>query len=311
MTYTEINKKINEYEEKLNIKQKISVGKKTRLKAQSGHLRKFYKDEILKLKKLKESLENQKFEILDFTWDKVIFEDFKIRLIVSDKIYGPIQFKDSRKSFEHLKPYFNKLNLKPIRCTISGNEIIDFLNLEEIYEIIQVFIFETIILNFSKYNFSDFEKSIEKLKNSITIEVANLAKRSEYLKYLITLNDVNFKIIPLLENGHTNEDSFIFTITNNNDIYLVWESCIEKKATYVFSTVSGNYLQSLIEIVKFILSEETTRMDLRQNFIRENMKNIKCSLLYHDDFVSWKNKLEKNYLQFRSGTSPQSQLFEV
>ncbi|WP_040282849.1 hypothetical protein [Psychroserpens damuponensis] len=293
MTHTEINKRIKEYERKLNSKRKVYVGKKTKLKGQPGHLKKYFKEEILKLTKLKESLENQKTQIINFSWNNIIFDDFKIHLTKSNIFYGPIQLKDSRKSFVHLKPYFNKLNLKPITCTVKGNEIIKFENLEEIYEIIQVFNFKTLISDFSNYLASDVEKNINKLNNKTIITLTNLANRSVYLKHLITKNHINFKIIPLLENGHNNEDSFIFTLKNNNNVYLVWESCINKKATYVFSTTTNKYLESLIEIVKFILSEQTTRMDLRQNFIRENMGNIKCNLIFHNEFNDWKNKIEK------------------
>lgn len=294
MTYTEIDLKIKEFQEKLKNKLNVKVGrKKKKTKKQPHHLIKFYTEEIDKLERLKSILENQKTESLNFSWDNVIFEDYKIRLTDSKIIYGPIQLPDSRKSFEYLKPYFNKLNLKPLICTIKGNEIIEILNLDEIHEIIQVFSFKTLILNFSAYQVSDFQKNIEKLKNKTTISISNLHNKSDYFKHLINLNDIDSKIIPLLENGNLREDSFIFTIKNNNMMYLVWESCLEKKATYIFSSMAVEYIQIAIKIVKFILSEQTTRMDLRQNFIRENLNEINCSLIYHNDFQDWKNKLAK------------------
>lgn len=170
MTNTEIDIKIKEYEKKLNSKRKVTIGKKTKNKKPAPHLRKYYKEEIEKLEKLKLSFENIKTQKIIFLWDNVIFEDFKIRLIHSNKIYGPIQLKDSKKSFEYLKPYFKKLNLKEIVCMVKGNEIVEISNLEEIYEIIQVFNFKNIILNFSEYQASDFHERINKLKNKV-IEV--------------------------------------------------------------------------------------------------------------------------------------------
>lgn len=296
MKNTEIDIKIKEYEKKLNSKCKVIVGKRTKNRRPPPHLRKYYKEEIEKLEKLKLSFENIKTKKIIFTWDNVIFEDFKIRLIHSNRIYGPIQLKDSKKSFEYLKPYFRKLNLKEIVCMVKGNEITEISNLEEIYEIIQVFNFKNIILNFSEYKTSDFQESINKLKNNVIISITDLTNKSEYLNYLINLNTINFKIIPLLENNHSDEDSFIFTIKNNNVIYLVWESCLEKKATYIFSTTTKEYTQTLIKIAKFILSEQTTRIDLRQNFIRENLNEIKSELIYHNNFKDWKGKLTKKLL---------------
>lgn len=293
MTIAEIDIKIKEYEKKLNSKRKVTVGKKTKSKKQPPHLRKYLNEEIQKLKKLKSTLENQKPKRIVVSWDNVIFDDFKIRVSDSNIIYGPIELKGSKKSFEYLKPFFQKLNLKKIVCIVKGRNIVEISNLDEIYNTIHIFNFKNLTLNYINYEPPDLLESINKLNNKITISITKLDSKTDYLSHLINLNHIDYKIIPLLENGKLNEDSFIFTLKTSNKIYLVWESCLDKKATYIFESNPEKYKETVVTIVKFILSEKTTRMDLRQNFIRENLNNIKCELIYHDSIKDWKLKLTK------------------
>ena len=293
MTIAEIDIKIKEYKKKLKSKRKVTVGNKTKNKKQPAHLRKYLNGEIRKLKKLKSTLENQKTKRIVVSWDNVIFDDFKIGVTDSNIFYGPIELKDSKKSFEYLKPFFQKLNLKKIVCIVKGRKIIEILNLNEIYNTIQIFNFKNLTLNYINYEPSDLLKSINKLNNKITISITKLDSKTDYLSHLINLNHIDYKIIPLLENGELNEDSFIFTLKTSNKIYLVWESCLDKKATYIFESTPEKYKETVVTIVKFILSEKTTRMDLRQNFMRENLNNIKCELIYHDSIKNWKQKLAK------------------
>lgn len=293
MTTAEIDIKIKEYEKKLNSKRKVTVGKKTKSRKQPPHLRKYYNEEIQKLKNLKSTLENQKPKRIVVSWSNVLFDDFKIRISDSNIIYEPIEFKDSKKSFEHLKPFFQKLNLKEIVCIVTGRKIMEISNLDEIYNTIQIFNFKNLTLNYSSYNPSDLLERINKLKNKITISVTKLNCKTDYLSHLININHKDYKIIPLLENGELNEDSFIFTLKTSYKIYLVWESCLDRKATYIFESKPDEYKETVVTIVKFILSEKTTRMDLRQSFIRENLNNINCELIYHDSFKDWKQKLIK------------------
>lgn len=291
MSTEQIDNKIKEFEILLQTKQIIRVGGKTKKRNISIHLKNFYRDEINKLKKIKESIYFSENQTLNFNWEDVIFEDFKIRISTPNIIFGPFNLIDSRKSFEHLKPYFKKLNLNPLICIINKNQIIDILNFHEIYSIIKIFTFKSLIIEFSKHQVIDLIKEIEKLDNTITISTTDLSNKSFYLKHLVSLHNLNYKIIPIFENSDSLDDSFIFCIENESKLHLIWESCSEKKATYVFSTNSENYIDKLFTVIKFIISTETNRMDLRETFINNVNYNISCNLIYHNSFNDWTYKL--------------------
>lgn len=124
--------------------------------------------------------------------------------------------------------------------------------------------------------------------------------KSEYLKFLASLQNAQFKIVPVMEfiNNHT-EESFLFRIlTKKNNILIIWENVNESRATHLFCSSSGNERATMNSIQEFIcrndLSTKREILHLNDN----NSKVIKKRLNYfkainHRSIIEYKYEIHK------------------
>jgi hypothetical protein len=299
MTLSEIEKKIQSYNLKLNSKRTIS-GKSRPIK---GHLKSYILKEIKKLTELKNSLLNPIPRKVYVTWDHIIFNDGKIAIkyenIFTD--YYPMEF--SRKSFEDLKAYFKLYDLPKIIAEINQNKIISIINH---YEIVKVFNllsfredFSCSLLDDLNINVLDTIKKHNAISNQEIFTFFNVKDKSEFIEILCNLQSLNYKIVPLFEKSIisydiNSEDSFLFTFLNDKAIYIVWESSKINRATYIFKTTKSNYDISIQIIFNYLSSNQTAlRKKLRNSLNTKYNRLGLIRVINHKSINDWKNDIFK------------------
>lgn len=146
MDIKEIEKKIAEYEDKLQRKDNYVVrkGSKNVIKTRSipKHLAIYYREEIAKLEKEKIYIP-QKIQIYNIPWEQVYFEHNQIKVKFNNQYSLPWYFQSSRTSFEYIKPYLSKTHLPPLKVTIYGREILKIDNLEYFSQAVEILNFKS------------------------------------------------------------------------------------------------------------------------------------------------------------------------
>ena len=313
MDIYEIDKQIFEYkvkmEKKIPIKTGTNKGKKGERKMVGipGYLRKFYQDEVAKLEKQKIALQNKKIYETTISWEKVIFENHQIRIIINNHFSEPFLLSDSRCSYAFLKSYILKSDLKPLSVSIFGNKIVSVKNLSELNSVIQILsIQDEINCYFNDFESTSIDKILSKLKNISNqhlFDFFKLKQRSSFLSFLCEQQSAEYRIIPtteiLLSNDKivSEEDTFLFTIKNSINNYIVWESTLINKATYIFKTSDNSYSEDVQKLFDFIASgQNRKRRKLRFAIkTKENPFNS-IGVIQHSNVDTWKEKF-KSMLQ--------------
>lgn len=306
MTLVEIENKIKEIGIKLYGEKpqyaKIYKGKYKFIA--SVHLRKFLLEELKKLENLKASITNLKVYELEIEWNNVFFENNKIKVkygnVYSDEYY----FELSRSSFEILKPFILIQRLKPLKVKIYGNKIISISNLTDILNVFKILTLKSeIYIYFNQEQSKSFNKItslIHKLENKDIIDFYRILEHNNYLEYLCQKQSEDYKIIPATElvvsnqNIISEDDAFLFTINNKQKLYIIWESILINKATYIFETNKINYLEDLHFIFDFIASDNDKKRFKLGALIKD--KDNKFNLVYklrHSTKEEWINKIEE------------------
>jgi hypothetical protein len=240
---------------------------------------------------------------LEIGWSNVIFEDFNILVKYGNNYSRPFPIAESRKSFKFLKKYILSLKLEPLNVLLIGNQIKEVKNIEQLKDMVT-------ILKVKHEFLEQFEKEksvsiksiltfIEPLSSSFLIEIAKAsAEEVNCIDYLSELQDTNFKPVPAFEvvphgNSMTTEDTFIFTVQSQMHLYLVWESTLNGRATYIFVTDSDHYEMTIQSIYDYIAShQKAKRMKLRKKDEHTAELNYHAYIT-HSSFSHWKEKLLK------------------
>jgi hypothetical protein len=287
-------KGIHKYAGILNVKYKFVA---------SLHLRKYLLEELKKLEILKESLINPKVLDLEVDWCNVYFENNQIKIkygnIFSEKYF----FEFARSSFEVLKPFIINKKLKPLKVQICNNKIVSISNLEEVLNIFSIL---TLKKEYDLYLTEDKSESFSKIKSQLNfienkqiIEFYRIIEHSEYLKYLCQIQSKDYKIIPATELIISNkqiiseDDAFLFTINTKTKMFIIWESILINKATYIFETNEINYFEDLQSIFDFIVSDNNKKRFKLGALIKlnENKFNLVYKLI-HSTKEEWIGKLQ-------------------
>jgi hypothetical protein len=308
MSISEIDKKILEYKVKMERKTtRETRGRKQRWSGIPVHLRKFYEDEIEKLEKQKIVLSNQKIHQATIDWKKIKFENHQIRIIINGHFSEPFPFSDSRDSYEFLKTYILKADLKPLSFSIFGNKIVSVESSNELNTVIQILS----VQNEINCYFNDFESTtIDKILSKLNIisnqhlfDFFKLKQRSSFLSLLCEQQSTEYRIIPtteiLLSNDKTvsEEDTFLFTIKTSSKVYIVWESTVINKATYIFQTSGSSYPNDIQNLFDFIASKQNYKRRKLRHAIKTKGNPFKSiGVIQHLNTDTWKEKL-KNILQ--------------
>lgn len=305
MTLVEIEDKIKEIGIKLYGEKpqyaKISNGKFKFIA--SVHLRKFLLEELKKLESLKTNITNLKVYELEVEWNNVFFKNKEIKVKYGNVYTDEYYFELSRSSFEILKPFILFQKLKPLKVKIYGNKIISISNLSEILNIFEILTLKSeIYIYFNQENSKSFNKitsQIHKLENKDIIDFYRIIEHSDYLEYLCQTQSADYKIIPATELVVSNQqivsedDAFLFTINKKTKTYIIWESILINKATYIFETNKTNYLEDLHFIFDFIVSDNDKKRFKLGALIKD--KENKFNLVYklrHSTKEEWINKIE-------------------
>jgi hypothetical protein len=240
-------------------------------------------------------------------WQDVLFEDFLIKVKYGGNFSQGYPVSESRKSFRFLKNYIKSLRLPALSILLVGNEIRQIKNAESVREMATLLrIKEQLIEDFQKGKSTTAVAMMEKIKSvskQLLTQIA-IAGTGEVMciEYLASQLAGGFKPIPAFEiipsgNSLNTEDTFIFVLERKSKLFLVWESTVHGRATYVFKTNNDCYLDVVQAIYDYIGSpRKAKRMSLRK-------RDADTSNLGYDGYVThsafdhWQQKLEMSFSQ--------------
>ncbi|TDB64361.1 hypothetical protein [Arundinibacter roseus] len=303
MDISAIDKKISELTTKLN--SKVPKMKKDKVKMGSipVHLKKYYAEEIAKLEKQKTYLQSLEEVHTTIDWSNVKFENFQIRVIINGQYSEPFQLLESRSSYEFLKPYFLKSDLNPLSVSMLGNKISSISDLSELNCVLNILSIQDEINNyFNDFESTTIEKILLKLKNILNQHLFyffKIKERSLYLNFLCEIQSNDFKIIPtteiLLSNDKviSHEETFLFTVKNPKYVYIIWESTLINRATYIFQTSDNSYTEDVQRLFDFIASgENSKRRKLRYSIKTTENPFKSIGIIQHSNIDGWKMKIK-------------------
>lgn len=124
----------------------------------------------------------------------------------------------------------------------------------------QDYLKQNVIDKSKKINKISFNTCLEKSKYLTDNEIKKY--KSKYLNTLISLQNKNYKIIPIIEtltykNMVYIEDAFIFTICvkQNPIIRIIIENINPNRATIVFNIIRNNYFENVKKVFAFLNSD--------------------------------------------------------
>lgn len=144
---------------------------------------------------------------------------------------------------------------------------------------------------------------IHRAKGMTNIDLQELyqqiLQRSEYLKFLASRLDHEFRLIPIVEysNGQF-EDSFLFRFRNKRGhVLVIWENLKPGRATHVFKYEEQAGTDVLQKIESFIMSEAYHKKRSRLTSSTPADKKLRKELYYHKkyshkSFVDFKTNIE-------------------
>ncbi len=240
---------------------------------------------------------------IDVNLEDIIFDDFSIRVKDGTTSTDPYPFPDSRKSFKFLRRYLLSLKRPPLSVLSNGRKILALKNTDELRDIVTILKVKTEFIEQFQLgnptNIKSILNLLETLPNTYFLEIAkNTAEEVTAIDYLITLQDIAFKPVPAFEiipsaNSISTEDTFIFTTRRADDLFLIWESTLAGRATYVFKTTTSNYEDVIQRIYDYIASyQHGKRMRLRKKDSPDADLNY-CAYIIHSSFDHWREKLDQ------------------
>ena len=305
MTLFEIDNKIKDIKIKLYGEKpkyaKIS-SKKYKFVA-SLHLRNYLLEELKKFEILREHIANPQLNDIEVTWNNVFFENNYIIIKYGNIFTEKYFFESARSSFEVLKPYIIARKLIPLNVTVDNNKIILISNLEEVLSVFKILTLKKEIdLYVNEDKSTSFKKIISQIKNlenKQIIDFYRITKHSDYLDYLCQIQSKYYKIIPATELVISNQqiisedDAFLFTINTKTKMFIIWESILINKATYIFETTTVNYFENLQSIFDFIVSDNNKKRFKLGVLIKEqeNKFNLVYKLI-HNTKEEWIDKIQ-------------------
>ena len=230
------------------------------------------------------------------SWSFVSFHNGYIEIVFEDLVLKTIEFPESKESFKYVKINLIK-KLRPFKVIWS--------RLRQELILMDTITFKNAILYLSikdklSQKSDDNLIKIKRLVSDIKNEKSFFSlffDKSLYLEYLANKQSLSYLIIPTEENirigySYVVEDSFIFTITTLNTIYILWENVNKERATFIFKTSTEEYDNDLQIIFDYIVGISSGKR--RMLYIKQSDYSIlnSCSVLYHSDYRSWENKME-------------------
>lgn len=232
-------------------------------------------------------------------WDDILFDKDKIRFSPNrlDAILPSIGFKGVFEELNNLKQeYFKRLYDKDVyKLTFNRNSLQidkspDWKRISDTIEIgKQYFQFKTNV----KSSFGP------RLSTQSIVKLYKLDfERNQYLKFLASVHDGAFKLIPIIESINAQkEESFIFRVkSNKNNILIVWENINENRATHIFINPPNSHEKDLQKLESFICTPmKTKRIHLHLNSgenqtLKQELKYLKP--IKHTTILSYKQEIQ-------------------
>jgi hypothetical protein len=302
MDIIEIEKKILEYSEKLEKKFFRIKNGKQKPAGMPGHLRKFYNGELARLLHEKALIADLETSVHSVSWERVRFEDGRIRVSINHHLSESYTFLGSRKSYELLKPLILRADLNPLLVTIHGNKIISISNLQEVNSLIEIMSVQDAVNNyFIDFDFEYIRQVLSGQRSISNKELSlffKLKERSESLSFLCDLQSANYKLVPaaesVIQNQHlVSEDTFIFTVEGVECNYIIWESAHRNRATYIFKTFECTYIEDVHRLFDFISSNQNCkRRKLRSSLTSLERPFKSFAVLNHTSSEEWQLRIK-------------------
>lgn len=224
-------------------------------------------------------------------WDDVSFGDNVLIVCIEGRTYTKLK-NGCRQSYNYIKPVIIK-RLSPLKLTIDDEQIINFINYEELENALVLLKFR----NTFRYNGKDNHQMSfrEYIKNfsHILFHMFLPQDRTSYLDFLCKIQSENYAVVPLIEkisrgDTYQEEDAFLFTAATANFIYIIWENINTSRATYVFESCPNKYMESLQKVFDFAASSnfyKRSKIHVDRQLRQELGLN---KIINHTSFREWK-----------------------
>ena len=242
---------------------------RARLEKQNSHITRFSQKKIDELEGQKNLILKQREFSKDIDWGAIRFDDHRIRIVIDGYLSEPFELPESRKSLEFLKMYIKRSRLVPIRARIFGNRVVSIENLDELKKIIEILsIQDEVNLYLNDFQSTSIDKILSKLKkvsNQHLVDLFRLKDRGPYINFLCEIQSHEYKIIPTSEvlavNDKTSitEETFLFTTIHKKKVFIIWESTLINRATYVFGSNNNSYSADIQRLFDFIASSQSKK----------------------------------------------------
>ncbi len=232
----------------------------------------------------------------DVPWDEVVFKDGGLLINANSEKNLYLPCTESKEVFNHFNYAFTE-RIPPLRIRLHSKNPIEIVRTPELDEI---FRFLTIQNDIRLGNFFKHKELYDLIVHSKTdFHQSFLPKdRTPYFQYLVEKQSPDHRYVPMFETDGDSEDSFLFTIQGNNNLFIVWESLRPNTATYVFPVEKINYERFLQSLYDYACSDIDYKRRRVHHGVIDGLHGIKGSIVNHYDFQQWKTELDMIVLGF-------------
>ncbi|WP_257670483.1 hypothetical protein [Parapedobacter tibetensis] len=245
----------------------------------------------------------KKYQKIEVAWKNAIFDDGFIKIRLESRRFVNYPYHHSRSAFEMIKPLIIRKDIEPLTVEVIGSRIYSIENLSLLSDVMQYLKIQKEWNLFRTENSGNASNIIDAL-SKMSAKAFNLFYKNKdltpYLKVLCELQSETHRVIPVMEecNGKFSsvnaKDSFLFTTVKNTDMYIIWESTEERKATYIFKSSIKDYEKERQKIFDYIsTAHDYKRTNLRLGITDKNESIKAHATLNHTGIEKWKERLKE------------------
>ncbi len=240
---------------------------------------------------------NEESVRIQIEWRNIQFYDGALTILNQSNISKYLDLR-CREIYNLIIPFFDRNNIVPPYFTIKNN-IIQLIEINQFFKLLDLGLE---IMPFIDFTFDKIDRSIssEYMSHKDFARIVDSIRdnHNEHIQYLSSIQSVNHKIIVVDENSgavklENREPGFVFTFTNKKTSYLVWESTIISKATYIFKLEIDSYEDSKDALIAYIKSNILFKRD-RLSKTNDKYGRILgfANKLIHRDYRMWETSLK-------------------
>ncbi|BDD00725.1 hypothetical protein [Persicobacter psychrovividus] len=228
-----------------------------------------------------------------FLWKNIEFRPQYIKLINEEKILTH-HHPQSRIEYNLIKGILERESTDPIKVSIQNNKIISVENLDFFTNYIKVCpsqstdlfidVLDNIAGSNSQFSMNNIDKEI--------LPCIDILIKKQSLDYPILFVNERGNVV----GGNTFTPGFLFTIKEGDDqITVIWESSKINKATYLFTTSTSDYEETVSTLGGFIEEQEELKRSTLTNWVSrtkyDNPLGVRAKIL-HAGLRQWQADLE-------------------